>query len=99
MEEATSRLQKELYPPQRQPVILPNHIHVPESERNKLSFGSFGASFGVTTSYVSGPDGNKSSTPLSEASQDVGELAEEQASRFELIYLLTSVSLMYSLVY
>ncbi|XP_041007038.1 GBF-interacting protein 1-like isoform X5 [Juglans microcarpa x Juglans regia] len=83
VEEATSMLQKklgELYPPQRQPVILPNHIHVPESERTKLSFGSFGASFGVTTSYISGPDGNKSSTPLSEASQDVGEPAEEQAS-------------------
>ncbi|KAG2713874.1 hypothetical protein I3760_04G196300 [Carya illinoinensis] len=83
VEEATSRLQKklgELYPSQRQPVILPNHIHVPESERTKLSFGSFGASFGVTASYVSGPDGNKSFTPLSEASQDVGEPAEEQAS-------------------
>jgi hypothetical protein len=88
MEEATSKLQKkleELRLPQRQLVIIPNHIHVPESERTKLSFGSFGASFGVTTSYVSGPESDKSSTPVSEASQDVEETVEEQTSRFELI--------------
>ncbi|KAG6724756.1 hypothetical protein I3842_03G272200 [Carya illinoinensis] len=82
VEEATSKLQKnlkELHLPQRQLVILPNHIHVPESERTKLNFGSFG-SFGVTTSYVSGPETDKSSTSLSEASEDVGETVEEQAS-------------------
>ncbi|XP_062152206.1 GBF-interacting protein 1-like isoform X2 [Alnus glutinosa] len=83
MEEATSKVQKkleELRLPQRQLVIIPNHIHVPESERTKLSFGSFDASFGVTTSYVSGPESDKSSTPVSEASQDVEETVEEEAS-------------------
>ncbi|GMY09621.1 GBF-interacting protein 1 isoform X2 [Fagus crenata] len=83
MEEATSKLQRKLevlHLPQRQLVILPNHIHVPESERSKLSFGSFGASFGVTTSYVSGPESDKSSTPLSETSQGIEETVEEEAS-------------------
>ncbi|XWS31102.1 hypothetical protein CRYUN_Cryun23aG0048800 [Craigia yunnanensis] len=82
-EEATSKLQKKLeglHLPQRQHVIIPNHIHVPESERTKLSFGSFDASFGVTLSYVGGQESDKSSTPLSETSQDVDETAEEQAS-------------------
>ncbi|KAK9035154.1 hypothetical protein V6N11_077203 [Hibiscus sabdariffa] len=82
-EEATSKLQKkleELHLPQRQHVIIPNHIHVPESERTKLSFGSFDASFGVTLSNVGCRESAKSPTPLSEASQDLDETAEEQAS-------------------
>ncbi|XP_024181060.1 mucin-12 isoform X1 [Rosa chinensis] len=85
-EEATSKLQKKLEElhlpqlPQRKLVILPNHIHVPESERNKLSFGSFGATFGVTNSYVSGPESEKSSTPRSETSQVIEESVEEQSS-------------------
>ncbi|KAJ0111342.1 hypothetical protein Patl1_01803 [Pistacia atlantica] len=82
-EEATSKLQKELgelHLPQRQHVIIPNHIHVPESERTKLSFGSFDASFGVTSNYVSAQESEKSSTPVSETSQVVEETAEEQAT-------------------
>ncbi|TYH62183.1 hypothetical protein ES332_D07G101900v1 [Gossypium tomentosum] len=80
---ATSKLQKkleELHLPQRQHVIIPNHIHVPESERTKLSFGSFDASFGVALNYVGGQESDKSSTPLSEASQDADETAEEHGS-------------------
>ncbi|KAE8713090.1 hyphally regulated cell wall protein 3-like isoform X2 [Hibiscus syriacus] len=79
----TSKLQKkleELHLPQRQHVIIPNHIHVPESERTKLSFGSFDASFGVALNYVGGQESDKCSTPLSEASQDVDETAEEHGS-------------------
>ncbi|XWS36679.1 hypothetical protein CRYUN_Cryun20dG0106000 [Craigia yunnanensis] len=82
-EEATSKLQKKLeglHLTQRQHVIIPNHIHVPESERTKLSFGSFDASFGVTSSYVGAQESDKSSTPLSETSQDVDETTEEQTS-------------------
>ncbi|KAJ6710705.1 FLOCCULATION PROTEIN (DUF1296) [Salix koriyanagi] len=81
-EEATAKLQKkleELHLPQRQHVIIPHHIHVPESERNKLSFGSFDLSFGVTSSYVSGAESDKSSTPMSETSQGIEEPMEEQA--------------------
>ena len=87
-EDATSKLQKKVEElhlpqlPQRKLVILPNHIHVPESERNKLSFGSFGATFGVTNSYVSGPESEKSSAPGSETSQVIEDSAEEQSSRF-----------------
>ncbi|KAM1373519.1 hypothetical protein ACFX2I_024210 [Malus domestica] len=82
-EEATSKLQRkleELHLPQRKVVILPNHIHVPESERTKLSFGSFGAMFGISTGYVSAPESDKSSTPRSETSQVVEESVEEQSS-------------------
>ncbi|CAN1236063.1 GBF-interacting protein 1 [Linum grandiflorum] len=63
---------KELNLPQRQHVIIPNHIHVPESERTKLSFGSFDTSFGVAKSYASGQESEKSS-----ATQSVEEVSEE----------------------
>lgn len=85
MEEATSKLQTklgELHLPQRQHVIIPNHIHVPESERTKLSFGSFDASFGVTSNYAGGQESEKSSTPVSQTSQVIEETVEEQAARF-----------------
>ncbi|XP_020236785.1 GBF-interacting protein 1-like isoform X1 [Cajanus cajan] len=82
-EEATSKLQSKLedfHLPQRQHVILPNHIIVPDSEKNKFSFGSLGVTFGVNTSYVSGPESEKSSTPVSETSQTIEETVEEQDS-------------------
>ncbi|KAE8695280.1 hypothetical protein F3Y22_tig00110722pilonHSYRG00044 [Hibiscus syriacus] len=82
-EESTSKLQKkleELHLPQRRHVIIPNHIHVPESERTRLSFGSFDASLGVTLSNVGCQESAKSPTLLSEASQDLDETSEEQAS-------------------
>ncbi|GMN27563.1 hypothetical protein TIFTF001_001717 [Ficus carica] len=82
-EDATSKLERkleELRLQQRQHVILPNHIHVPESERTKLSFGSFGFSFGVSTINTIGPESEKSSTPLSGTSQDAEENVEELSS-------------------
>lgn len=87
--EATFELQRkleELHLPQRQHVILPNHIHVPESERTKLSFGSFGVSFGVVTSNAGGHDSDKCSTSVSEASQGGEETVEEQPARFVLLF-------------
>ena len=78
---------------QRQHVILPNHIHVPESERTKLSFGSFGAGFGVSTGTFTVPDSEKSSTPLSETSQDIEEIVEEQSSRFVIFLVHLSMNL------
>ena len=50
-----------------------------------MSFGSFGADFGVTTSYVGGPVSDKSSTSLSEISQGIEEFVDEQNSRFAMI--------------
>ncbi|XP_015900770.3 GBF-interacting protein 1-like isoform X2 [Ziziphus jujuba] len=83
-EEATLKLQRkldELHLPQRQHVILPNHIHVPESERTKLSFGSFGASFGVIMGNdASSQESDKCSTTVSETSQGVEDTVEEQSS-------------------
>ena len=69
-------LLEELHLPQRQLVILPNHVHVPESERTKLSFGSFRVDFRVTTSYVSGHMSDKSSTSLFEISQGIEEFVD-----------------------
>ncbi|XP_077237567.1 flocculation protein (DUF1296) [Tasmannia lanceolata] len=79
-EETTLKLQKkleELHFSDRQHVIIPNHLQVPEAERTRLSFGSFDANFGVTTSFSNGPGSDKSSTPLSESSQVFEETAEE----------------------
>ena len=50
-----------------------------------MSFESFGVDFGVTTSYVSGPESDKSSTSLSEISQDIEESVDEEVSRFAMI--------------
>lgn len=90
-DDATSNLQKQLeqlHLPQRQHVIIPNHIHVPESERTKLSFGSFDANFGVTSAYDSGPESDNSSTPVSKTSLVVEETEEEPVTRFVILYFV-----------
>ncbi|XP_026406419.1 uncharacterized protein LOC113301783 isoform X6 [Papaver somniferum] len=83
-EDAIMPLQKKLeevhFFSDSQHVIIPNHLHVAESERSGLSFGSFEAGFGVTTSYIGGHDAEKSSTPLSESPQETAEVAEESFS-------------------
>ncbi|KAI6673461.1 hypothetical protein NL676_001367 [Syzygium grande] len=83
-EEAASNLQKKLETlrlSQRQPVILPNHIHVPESERTKFSFGSFDASFGIITNSISAPESDKSSTIVSEMSLAIEETMEDSSGQ------------------
>lgn len=83
-EEATMKLQKkleELHVSKSQLVILPNHIQVPESERSKLSFGSFGIGFGVSAIVPSGQESDQKHTPVSEASVDGDENVEDEASR------------------
>ncbi|XP_010486335.1 PREDICTED: GBF-interacting protein 1-like [Camelina sativa] len=78
--EATSRLQRQLedLQIQRQHVIIPNHILVPEAERTKLSFGSFDAGFCITSSSVACPENEKRSAPLAHDSQEVEESFEEE---------------------
>ncbi|KAM7492436.1 hypothetical protein LguiA_035357 [Lonicera macranthoides] len=79
--EATSELEKKLelsHLSDRQHVIIPNHLHVLEAEKLGFCFGSFGASFGLNTSYTSGPESEKS--PLSESSEAIEESVEEQSS-------------------
>ena len=81
--EATSELEKKLelsHLSDGQHVIIPNHLHVPEADKLGFCFGSFDASFGLNTSYTSGPESEKS--PLSESSEAIEESVEEQSSRF-----------------
>lgn len=82
--EATSRLQRQLedLQIQRQHVIIPNHILVPEAERTKLSFGSFDADFSITSSTVAFPQSEKRSAPLSHNSQEVEESFAEEEFRY-----------------
>lgn len=89
-EEATLKLQKkleELHVSKSQLVILPNHIQVPESERSKLSFGSFGIGFGVSATVPSSLESDQRHTPVSEASVDADENVEEEASRLAIAAL------------
>lgn len=87
--EATSRLQRKLedLQIQRQHVIIPNHILVPEAERTKLSFGSFDAGFSITSSSVACPENEKRSAPLSQNSQEVEESFEEEFRYLPVFYL------------
>ena len=50
-----------------------------------MNFGSFGVDFRVTTSYVSGPASDKSSTSLFEISWGIEESIDKQASKFAMI--------------
>ncbi|XP_020266674.1 GBF-interacting protein 1-like [Asparagus officinalis] len=61
-------------------VIIPNHLQVPESERTGLSFGSFDANFGLSTSFVNDTESERSSAELSETSQEIVEKAGVPAS-------------------
>ncbi|KAJ6839306.1 GBF-interacting protein 1-like [Iris pallida] len=61
-------------------VIIPNHLQVPESERTGLSFGSFDANFGLSTSFVNDTASDKISAKLSESSQETEENVEEPVS-------------------
>ena len=86
-EDATSKLQKkleELHVSKSQLVILPNHIQVPDSERSKLSFGSFGIGFGVSAVVPNGLESDQRHTPVSEASVDADENVEEVTSRLAI---------------
>ncbi|KAG7624425.1 putative GBF-interacting protein [Arabidopsis thaliana] len=86
--EATSRLQRQLedLQIQRQHVIIPNHILVPEAERTKLSFGSFDADFSITSSTVAFPQSEKRSAPLSHNSQEVEESFAEEEFRHPTVH-------------
>lgn len=82
-EEAALKVEKKLADLQlldRQHVIIPDHLQVPESERYGLSFGSFDAGFEITT--ANGPASDKYSVPSdSELSQGIEGTVEEPFSR------------------
>ncbi|XP_024156234.1 GBF-interacting protein 1-like [Rosa chinensis] len=57
-------------------VTFPNHIKVPESLRNVLTFGSINSTFGTSVDCVNGTGGNGSTGGV-ESSQDTDETAKE----------------------
>ncbi|CAL9191185.1 unnamed protein product [Musa hybrid cultivar] len=79
-EETTMKLEKkldELKLSDRQHVIIPNHLQVPESGRHGLSFGSFDENFELNMVFANGPTRDKIDTPPSQSSQEVKETSEQ----------------------
>ncbi|XP_049412967.1 GBF-interacting protein 1-like isoform X2 [Solanum stenotomum] len=58
-------------------VIIPNHLHVPESEKLGFCFGSFDSGFSLGTSTNIAPE-HDGSPPLSESSESMEEAASAQ---------------------
>ncbi|KAL6554463.1 hypothetical protein OROMI_020136 [Orobanche minor] len=81
--EATLELQGKLKDTQisdRQHVIIPNHLHVPDVEKLGFCFGSFDASFGLEMNQ-NGVPGSAESPHLSESSEPIdGPVHELQLS-------------------
>ncbi|KAL0444988.1 UNVERIFIED_CONTAM: hypothetical protein Slati_2221500, partial [Sesamum latifolium] len=77
--EATLELQRKLeesHISDRQHVIIPDHLHVPEVEKLGFCFGSFDASFGLDLNQ-NGVRGSDKSPPLSESSEAIDEPVKE----------------------
>ncbi|XP_008783011.2 GBF-interacting protein 1-like isoform X2 [Phoenix dactylifera] len=82
-ENTTLKLEKrldELQLSDRQHVIIPNHLQVPEFERHGLNFGSFDSSFNPSTGSANGTASDKSTMPPSESSQEIEEDVEDASS-------------------
>ncbi|GAB2215106.1 hypothetical protein Drorol1_Dr00019481 [Drosera rotundifolia] len=81
-DEVTSDLQEKLHDlnvRDAQHVIIPNHIHVPEAIRTRLSFGSFDAGFTTSSDTVDDSKSEKFATSDSETPEVVPEAAIEEA--------------------
>ncbi|KAG6467923.1 hypothetical protein ZIOFF_072488 [Zingiber officinale] len=63
----------------RQHVIIPNHLQVPESERHGLSFGSFDANFEFNTVLTKDTMRDNIETPPYESSQETDETIEKHS--------------------
>ncbi|XP_073306968.1 GBF-interacting protein 1-like isoform X4 [Primulina huaijiensis] len=73
--EATLELQKKLedsHLSDVQHVIMPSHLHVPETEKLWFRFGSFDVNFNLDKSQIGGPE-NDESQPLSESYEAINE--------------------------
>ncbi|MCD9646128.1 hypothetical protein HAX54_035696 [Datura stramonium] len=62
-----------------QPVIIPNHLHVPEAEKLGFCFGSFEASLGLGVSINNAAESEKTPS-LSGTSEGIEEMTNEQFS-------------------
>ncbi|KAK6919195.1 GBF-interacting protein 1, N-terminal [Dillenia turbinata] len=67
-EEVTSKLEN---------VIIAKNIHVPEAKRAAFSFGSFDATFGISTSCNNDHRSENSTTPISTTSEGIEETLME----------------------
>lgn len=63
-----------------QPVIIPNHLHVPEAEKLGFCFGTFEASLGLGVSANNTAESEKTPS-LSGASESTEEMTNEQFLR------------------
>ncbi|XP_073027846.1 uncharacterized protein [Primulina eburnea] len=81
--EATLELQKKLedsHISDVQHVIIPNHLHVPETEKLWFRFGSFDANYNLDKSQNGGPENDKSQ-PLSESYEAIKSMKELPSSQ------------------
>eukprot|EP00249_Psilotum_nudum_P016373 c25790_g1_i1 orf=269-3280(+) len=76
-----------------QPVIIPEHLRVSESDCTRLSFGSFGAEFGTTfpTGFVSS-ENEKASINEENALPGVASVAEQPCASSDLGTSMTSLN-------
>lgn len=81
---STSKLQQ-LNIHEDQPVIIPDHLQVPEADRTHLSFGSFGEDFDTNSNVVDDDDDDKKSTASAEDNLPDEEAAAEQPSASSLV--------------
>ncbi|XP_074591422.1 GBF-interacting protein 1-like [Curcuma longa] len=70
---------EELQLSDRQHVIIPNHLQVPESERHGLSFGNFDANFEFNTVIAKDTARDNIETPPYESSQETDETIEKHS--------------------
>ncbi|KAJ4815699.1 Cell wall protein AWA1 isoform 1 [Rhynchospora pubera] len=64
---------------ERQYVIIPNHLQVPESEKYGLSFGSFESSYCLVASSVNGPNMSEKSSELYDTETALSKQADVSA--------------------
>ncbi|XP_078171420.1 uncharacterized protein LOC144565509 isoform X2 [Carex rostrata] len=80
---------------ERQHVIIPNHLQVPESEKYGLSFGSFESNCSLIAASVNGPKMSEKSTesykPEAALPQQAEESAQESTSSPQEVPLTTPV--------
>ncbi|XP_076903185.1 GBF-interacting protein 1-like [Bidens hawaiensis] len=68
---------KESQVPDGQQVIIPNHLHVPEADKLGFCFGSFDASFGLSSNTLIEPGPGPELKPMNDKSSSVSEASEE----------------------
>ncbi|RWW81474.1 hypothetical protein BHE74_00010124 [Ensete ventricosum] len=92
-EEPAVKLEKkvnELKLSEKQHVIIPNHLQVPESERHGLSFGSFDANFELNMVVANGPARVEIDTPFCKSPEIEETLEKPSLSYYTPFYRPTT---------